>query len=368
MVLELLLVSFLLTGAMLLVFSMTVPTRRDDMRAIQAMHTRATPRLGGIAILATFAVGIFVYAPAALGPLPAMLVVSLIPVLIAGLLEDIGRLVSPKGRLLAAAISSLLAITTMGMWVARTNIPGLDLILAVPALAICLTVFWGAAVCHAMNLVDGLNGLAAGIALTMTLALSYIAAQSGDAALAQMMVLLLPAIAGFLVFNWPLGRIFLGDAGAYGLGHILVWFGVLLAWRSPDVSGTAIALVYFWPIADTLCAVLRRLLAGKPVGQPDKQHVHQLVLRAIEALWLGRRRRDIANPVATVLMLPVIALPPAMAALTWNNPMASGLILAAFTIGFLGGYAVLRRMVRHWKTRRGKYPHSSARPALADLG
>ena len=114
---------------------------------------------------------------------------------------------------------------------------------------------------------------------------------------------------GFFVFNFPLGAIFLGDAGAYGLGHILSWLAISLMIRVPEVTPWAVLLIFFWPIADTFFAIYRRRIAGRPTDQPDRLHFHQLVMRALEITLTGRKLRRLTNPMSTVVMMPLFTAP-----------------------------------------------------------
>ena len=97
-----------------------------------------------------------------------------------------------------------------------------------------------------------------------------IAGYTGDADIQIVAGLLIAAIFGFFVLNWPMGRIFLGDAGAYGIGHILAWLGIVLVARNASVAGYAILLILFWPVCDTLFSICRRLGTKRATDQPDR--------------------------------------------------------------------------------------------------
>ena len=120
-------------------------------------------------------------------------------------------------------------------------------------------------ICHAINLVDGLNGLSIGLSLMMAGALATISMLVGDSAMTSVSLVLIAALAGIFAFNFPLGKIFLGDAGAYSIGHLLTWIAILLMARNPEVAPFAMFLIFFWPVADMLFAILRRLRNGKPI-------------------------------------------------------------------------------------------------------
>ncbi|MDB4054248.1 hypothetical protein N9499_10130, partial [Octadecabacter sp.] len=129
-----------------------------------------------------------------------------------------------------------------------------------------------------------------------------------------------------------------GDAGAYVIGHVLVWTAVSILWLAPDVSAFAVLLVFFWPVADTLLAIWRRLSNGKAVSSPDRLHFHQLVMRAIEISSIGRARRSLSNPLTTVLILPMALAPMGVAVLYWNSVGITAFAALAFGVMFAATY------------------------------
>ena len=305
--------------------------------AVQSAHHDPTPRIGGVAIGAALVLSLF-FAPKSMMDNYLPFVLSLAPVFVAGLADDLGYEVRPKWRLLAAALSSLLAVVMLEMWVTRVDIPFVDGIIAFAPVGIFLTIFATCGICNAFNLIDGLHGLSAGTGILIAAGLATIAYIAGDPNFVKLSVLLIAALAGFLVLNFPFGKLFLGDAGAYSLGHILAWFAILILDRLSGVTTWAILLVFFWPVADTLFAIYRRSRSGSKLGQADRLHYHQFVMRSLEVVWLGRERRQLANPLATLIMMPLIAMPIATGVYLWDRPLLSFIAVVVFALFFVGSY------------------------------
>ncbi len=308
-----------------------------DVGAVQSSHKVPTPRIGGVAIFTGLVVAAFLM-PADVQGTYILFVISMIPVFAAGLAEDLGYDVSPRRRLLAAAVSSILAVALLGAWVARADVPGVDYLLTFVPVAIIFTAFATAGVCNAFNLIDGMNGLSAGTGVITAIGLASIAHISGLPEIAAVSFMLVAALMGFLVFNFPWGKIFLGDAGAYSLGHALAWLSVLLMFKVSALTPWAVVLVFFWPLADTVFAIWRRRRSGRPTDQPDRLHFHQMVMRLLEIKILGRGQRQIANPLATLVMLPFISLPVFFGVLLWNQPLFAFIAAVSFGVLFVGTY------------------------------
>ncbi|MGR3433962.1 MAG: glycosyltransferase family 4 protein [Shimia sp.] len=340
--------------------------RGGDTVAVQASHSRPTPRVGGIAVLIALAAGWLALAPSGAAPVVTGLLLSALPVVLAGAAEDLGHRVSSRGRLLAAAVSAGVAVAVLGTWIGGTGVAWIDPLFAVPALAILVTVLWSTGLCHATNLIDGMNGLAGTACIVIALALAALAARAGDPQMAVPMALVAAAVAGFLVWNWPYGRVFLGDAGAYGLGHLLAWGGIVIAARNPEVAGMAVALIFFWPVADTFFAIWRRKRAGRAVDAPDRMHVHQLVRRGLEVLWLGKSRRDVANAATTLVLAPLLAMPAVVAVLVWDAGPLALAALVGFAVLFVAFYQAGVTCVRQRRLRLAASPFARLVPE-ADL-
>ena len=319
--------------------------------AIQAMHNRATPRVGGIAIFSALAMS-SMFAPVLLADGYKQFVLAASIIFFVGLLEDLGFGISPKVRLLAAAAASLAAIALLGVWLPRTGIPGLDALMPHWAVGVPITLLATAGVANAFNMIDGLNGLAAMIAIVAAVALGLIADQAGYAAMTHLTMMLAAGVLGFFVINYPLGRIFLGDAGAYTLGFVLSWFGISILLNAPDASPWAVLLTMFWPVADMLLAIYRRIRGKVVMSAPDRLHAHQMVMRALEICVLGREKRHIANPLTTLVLAPFVVAPPIAGVMFWNQTAVSFVALVCFGGLFFGAYLAIPGMLGRCRSKR----------------
>lgn len=330
-----------------------------DLTARQASHTKPTPRVGGLGIILAVALGLYF----SIDHLGNDLVISLAAgtvVFLVGLREDIARDVSPRTRLIAAFISAALAIALTGVLVPDLGLaPGLLLQWLIPAIVI--TLLWSAGTCHALNLIDGLNGLSSLYSIIAALGFFIIAGHTEDADIQIVASLLIAAVFGFFVLNWPMGRIFLGDAGAYGIGHILAWLGIVLVARNPSVAGFAILLLLFWPVCDTLFSIIRRLGSKRATDQPDRLHFHHLALRAFQLMARRNRSRKFDNPVAAIILVPFFSLPIATGVYLWNQPIAAAVVLVSYISLFVGTYFTLMKRLKSNRFRKPQRLVPSAR-------
>lgn len=332
-------------------FYMPLIARRKDHSAVQAAHTLPTPRIGGLAVV----IGLFpiaMFLPESVSSWFVLLSISALPLVVAGLAEDLGYNIEPKWRLLAAALSSAVAIFLLGQSLPRTGVPGLDYLMLFFPIAAIFTVFACTGVSNAFNLIDGLNGLSSGVAIVSLLGMAAVAFDAGLTGVTEMNLMLAAAIMGFFVFNYPLGKVFLGDAGAYVIGYLLAWTSVLLLIRAPELNTWAVLLILFWPIADTFLAIYRRRRAGRATGMPDRLHYHQLVMRALEITKIGRSRRHISNPLATLLMIPMFSAPVLLGVYFWDKPLGAFISLVVISGLFVSSYIFGVKFVRCNRARQ----------------
>lgn len=325
--------------------------RPNDLSSVQSMHVRLTPRVGGFGVFLAVLVALPYTATLSEAPVWALSACAAV-LFLTGLAEDLGWHVSPSGRLLAAAVSTALVIGFLGIWVPRVGLTHVDELMANGLLGIPLTLIAVVGLANAFNLVDGVHGLAATAAIFAVIGMGAIALQAGYDEILPLLAILLLAIAGFLLINFPFGLIFLGDAGAYTLGFLIAWFGIAIISGAEHVSPWAILLTVFWPIMDTLLAIYRRSIRKKNTMQPDRLHVHQLVLRSLQITIFGRNQRQIANPLTTVVLSPFAAGPVVLGISLWNNVALSFFAFFGMIAAYFTGYFILSKLVRNGTLKR----------------
>lgn len=319
--------------------------RAHDMTSVQSMHSIPTPRVGGIAIFVALCLSV-IFAPVSISSQYASFIAATTLLFTVGLLEDFGFSISPRKRLLAAMGASLLAIALLGVWMPRTDVPWLDAVMHYWFVGIPLTLLVTAGVANGFNMIDGVHGLASMAAIAAAVAMTLIADQAGYTIMVHLAMMLAASVFGFFLVNYPSGWIFLGDAGAYTLGFVLSWFGISILLNAPEASPWAILLVLFWPVADALLAIYRRLRRKTGTMAPDRLHVHQMVMRALEICVLGRKKRNLANPLSTLVLAPFVIAPAVVGVLFWDQTIMSFAAVVGFTVLFFASYATAPMIIR----------------------
>jgi UDP-N-acetylmuramyl pentapeptide phosphotransferase/UDP-N-acetylglucosamine-1-phosphate transferase len=316
-----------------------------DVSGPQKFHAQPVPRVGGLAVLGGLALGgAWLTWPrgAPTEPVPMLLLACGLPAFAAGLVEDLTKAVSPRRRLLATAVSAALAVWLLDAVITRTDLPGLDAIVAWPIGAAVVTVFVVTGVANAVNIIDGFNGLASMCVLIMLAGVAYVAYAAGDPLVAAMALAGIGAVVGFFVWNFPAGLVFLGDGGAYFLGFYLAELAILLLHRNPEVSPMFPLLLCIYPVFETLFSIYRRkLLRGRPVGMPDGAHLHSLIYRRFLRWAAGERtareltrRNSMTSPYLWILCMASV-IP---ATLWWDHTPLLMAFIALFAVSYLSLY------------------------------
>ncbi|KPC55270.1 MraY family glycosyltransferase [Amantichitinum ursilacus] len=256
----------------------------SQMRGKQKFHARAVPRIGGVGVVAGMLLAAAVapwWANAVGGDLGLLLLAS-VPAFAVGLAEDLCKRVRPLWRMLGIMGAAVLAIWLLDAQLKRLGIVHLDTLMQINAIAIVITVFAVAGVSNAVNIIDGYNGLAGGVACLICVGLAYVAWRVGDALVLHASLALLAALLGFLCWNFPRGAIFLGDGGAYFIGFMLAELAVLLLARNPRVSVWYPLVLCAYPVVEVLFSVYRKkFVRGLSPGQPDGAHMHMLIYKRL---------------------------------------------------------------------------------------
>ena len=340
-------------------------TLDHDVSGPQKFHVRAVPRVGGVGIVGGLCAGVALLAllqPEVLLP-GAVLLLCAIPTFLAGTVEDLTKAVSPLQRLIATAISAALAFWLLGAQISRSDIPGLDAVLALSAGAFIVTLVAVAGIANSVNIIDGFNGLASMCVVIMLAAIAYVAFQVDDAIVGTLALAGIGAVLGFFVWNFPAGLIFLGDGGAYFLGFYVAELSILLLARNPVVSPLFPLLVCVYPVFETLFSIYRRrFIRAVPPSMPDGIHLHSLIYRRMLRWAVGdrsakalTRRNSKTSPFLWALCM--ISVVPAV--LFWDSSTMMAISLAVFAASYVMLYwRIVRFRSPKWLRRMASRPMS----------
>ncbi len=324
-----------------------------DFSGPQKFHARGVPRVGGLGIVAGLvaATCLMWWQRPPLGAEAASLLLCGAPAFLAGLAEDFTKNQSPRRRLFFTAMSALLAWVVLDASIARTDLPGVDTLVAQPWGAALLTIFVVAGVANSVNIIDGFNGLASMCSVLILVSLAYVAFQVDDRLVAYLALAGVGAVLGFFIWNFPAGLIFLGDGGAYFLGFFIAELAILLVNRNAQVSPMFPLLVCIYPVFETVFSIYRRrVLQEVSPSMPDGIHLHSLVYRRVMRWAVGSnsaqaltQRNSMTSPYLWLLCM--FAVVPAV--LFWNNSLVLGGLIVLFGLVYVSLY---------WRIVRFKAP------------
>ena len=274
------------------------------------VHSKIMPRLGGLAIFISFLIGLAFLRPQdeQLGAI----VIGAFIIIIIGVMDDMMEL-SAKVKFLGQIAAALIVVLN-GVQVDYINLPfggGLELgILSIP-----LTILWIVGVTNAINLIDGLDGLAAGVSTIALVTISAMAFVKGDIFVLSIAIILIGSTLGFLKYNFHPAKIFMGDTGALFLGFMIAVLS-LLGFKNVTMLSLIVPVIILGvPISDTFFAIIRRIVNKKPLSAPDKSHLHHCMLR------LGYSHRQ------TVLIIYAMAASFGLAAFIFSMSTVWGAML-----------------------------------------
>jgi UDP-GlcNAc:undecaprenyl-phosphate GlcNAc-1-phosphate transferase len=272
-------------------------------RAPEAHHGQAVPvpRLGGLALVAAFFVVLLfagIVSPAQRSSLllHPVILVSCLAMFGIGFMDDLKPLGARK-KLLAQVMVAL-AVCACGLGIQLFKMPFSGHIIHLGPWGVLITVLWLVGMTNLINIIDGVDGLAAGIALMLMVLLGYVGHETGN--LELLVAGMGGALLGFLCFNFPPARIYMGDGGAYFLGFQIGLFAIVNSHKGEVLAALAAPLfVLALPILDTGLAILRRGLRGLPLFRPDRHHLHHHLLDS----GLSRRKVVLAFYSVTLAFL-----------------------------------------------------------------
>lgn len=286
------------------------------------VHTNIMPRLGGLAIYLAFLIAFLIFIPK--NNLTWGILLGSTIIVITGVIDDKYQ-ISPRLKLLGQVIAATVVVL-FGLQVEFINLP-FDGQFTFGWLSIPFTILWLVGVTNAINLIDGLDGLAAGVSGIATATILAVALIMGNDNVSLLSMALLGAVIGFLFFNFHPAKIFMGDSGALFLGFMLSSMSILGFKYVTLFAFVMPVLILGVPISDTIFAIVRRYVNKKPISQPDKNHLHHRLLQ------LGFSHRQ------TVILIYVISAFFGISAIffnqatLWGAVLIVGLLLLALEIG-----------------------------------
>jgi UDP-N-acetylmuramyl pentapeptide phosphotransferase/UDP-N-acetylglucosamine-1-phosphate transferase len=332
-----------------------------DFNGVQRAHTHVVARIGGLPIYLSVVLAAAISIsrePAPLQSLPPLLLCAFVAFL-GGLLEDYTGAVRPSRRLLLTMTGAMLAYLLLDARIGRIDLPFGLVILVSSWVALPLTILAVAGIANAVNIIDGFNGLASMVTICMLLSLAYVALQVDDMFILITALMVAGATAGFLIWNYPVGLIFLGDGGAYFIGFMLGELALLLVMRNPEVSTWYAALLLIYPAFETLFSAYRRMFVrGKSPSVPDGIHLHSLIFRRIVRWTVGNKEarallRRNARTSPYLWLFSLMAVIPAT--LFWQNTIVLIVFCLLFVISYLWLYArIVRFKSPRWLISRKK--------------
>ena len=331
-------------------------------------HTVPIPRLGGVPIMLTLALaGIVIFA---MDPHRSRQWVPLITGCILmfglGLWDDLKALGARKK--LIAQISIAVLVYSLGLSIDRVTYPGgtwnVELSRTIGFLA---TVFWLIAVPNIVNLIDGFDGLAGGLGMFMAVTLGIVGLLSEQLAVAWFAFTMAGSLLGFLVFNFPPAKIFLGDGGAYLIGFFIASLSLVGSHKGSIAAVLLVTIVALGvPILDTAFALLRRAVRGFPLFHADDEHFHH----KLEKLGFSKRR-TVLGMYGVCVVLSLIGL-----SIFWSQgrtlPIAIGSLFILAVLGlrhfhFLHTWEDVQRRIMRVMSRRREVRYALLQAQLLDM-
>lgn len=248
----------------------------------QRFHSLDTPRIGGLGIYISYMLMAFYLYYSFSDIIYLKIFFSSIPIFIGGFLEDTTKKISPTFRFLTALLSATVFVLWGGFYIQNVEIGFINFFLQYKIISIFFSIFAIVGVANSINIIDGFNGLAAGVSLLILISISYVALDVNDYFVFTNSLIFLGFVVGFMFLNYPFGKLFLGDCGAYLLGFMISALSIILVSKNQAVSPWYPFLTAYYPILETLFSIYRRKFIHKrKISEPDSNHLHQLFYKRV---------------------------------------------------------------------------------------
>jgi UDP-N-acetylmuramyl pentapeptide phosphotransferase/UDP-N-acetylglucosamine-1-phosphate transferase len=281
-------------------------------QAIQRIHLNETPRLGGFIFLLSLISYVMYCNNNESIIFLKLILICLIPIIIIGFKEDLFHNVDPAIRLISLlSVGWLFIAKYTGPLPHLTDVPLVSKLLTLQGGASLFYIISMTAVANGMNLIDGVNGLCGGVCLSILGTLLFLSYKTTDVVMLSVIISVTLILIPFIFMNYPYGKIFLGDLGAYSLGLILSMLTIILFGRHPEISPWVAVLFLIYPITEVVFSTLRRIINGTSIYLADTAHLH---LKIFHFFRSQPGYKKIANAIVTpmlslIWLFPLIATP-----------------------------------------------------------
>lgn len=293
-----------------------------DKPNARKVHTHAIPRLGGLAIYIGFMAAVLFCVPVRHELLGLLLGCTAIVAL--GIWDDICN-IPAKVKLVGQIVAACIPIA-FGIQIEWLTNPFGTLIVLPELVAVPVTIFWIIGFTNTVNLIDGLDGLAAGVSFIASVSMFLLAYTMNQYLPAMIIVAMAGAALGFLQYNFNPAKIFMGDTGSMLLGYTMSVAAVLGLVKTAATIALVVPLIALGlPILDTLFAIIRRKMSGVPIFQPDKGHLHHRLL----ALGMSQKQAVLIMYFVSIV-LGIVAL--FVANVNYQTGIATVLVVLAVII------------------------------------
>ena len=308
-------------------------------QAIQRIHLNETPRLGGLIFILSLAGFVTQCQPSEGAHILRLILISLTPAFFIALKEDLFHDVEPAMRLLSLIfVGWIFRATFTGPLPDLSGVPLVGELILLQGGISLFYIFSMAAIANGMNLIDGVNGLCGAVALSILSALLFLSYKTGDTVMMSLLLSVILMLTPFMLLNFPFGKIFLGDLGAYGLGLILSMLTIILFGRHPEISPFAAVLALIYPLTEIVFTILRRVLRGASVFRPDTLHLHLKIFYFL-------RPQPAYKKIANALVMPTLSslwiFPLLSLSWTYQKPFFILLAIVLFVAMYTALYAIV---------------------------
>ena len=322
-------------------------TDLDDLTGVQKFHHQPTPRIAGVPVFMSFFIGLW-YLDLQEVDYVFLLLASL-PVFMGGLIEDIIVRVSPFKRMISILASIVMMFVFLDIRIDFLGFTLVDYLLSNSIVSLLFTLLLVGGVVNAINIIDGYNGLLIGYSVAVLLAIAYVANILGDDLVIQLSLILIASLLGVFIFNFPFGKIFMGDGGAYFIGFMMTVIGLMLGNRNEEVSHWFILLLFIYPLYETAFSVYRKKIVRNTLPtQPDGYHLHMMIYKRLVKRKFFKNNKTIQNSMTSPFLwaLSLVGIIPAV---IWYDNQTM-LIIWAFI--FMIIYTIIYRRIVHFKFKR----------------